>query len=119
MQNRASRTAPGANERLGVGWDETVWFTGYQSARKYPSELRLIEFLDESTGKTYRFITKNFKLAAASIAGIYKQRWQIENFFKWIKQNLKIKSVLGTSGNAVVTQIPLSVGCLHQIPAWI
>ena len=102
-----------ANERLGVLRDEAVWFTGYQSARKYPGELRLIEFLDESTGKTYRFITNNFKLAAASIAGIYKQRWQIEIFFKWIKQNLKIKSFLGTSENAVMTQI--YVALIHYL----
>ena len=90
-----------------------MWFTGYQSAKKYPGELRLIEFLDESTGKTYRFITNNFKLAAASIAGIYKQRWQIEIFFKWIKQNLKIKSFLGTSENAVMTQI--YVALIHYL----
>ena len=93
-----------ANEKRGILRDEIVWFTGYQSARKYPDKLRLIEFRDESTGKEYCFITNNFKLAAASIAGIYKQRWQIEIFFKWIKQNLKIKSFLGTSENAVMTQ---------------
>lgn len=98
-----------ANERLGVWRDEIVWFTGYQSAKKYPGELRLIEFMDASTGKTYRFITNNFKLAASSIAGIYKQRWQIEIFFKWIKQNLKIKSFLGTSENAVMTQIYVAI----------
>ena len=102
-----------ANERLGVLRDEAVWFTGYQSARKYPGELRLIEFMDASTGKTYRFITNNFKLAASSIAGIYKQRWQIEIFFKWIKQNLKIKSFLGTSENAVMTQI--YVALIHYL----
>lgn len=93
------------NEKFGVLRDEVVYFTGYQSAKKYPEKLRLIEFHDEETDKMYRFITNNFRLAASTIAGIYKQRWQIELFFKWIKQNLKIKSFLGTSENAVMTQI--------------
>lgn len=94
-----------ANRKLGVIRDETIWYAGSQSVQKYPGELRLIEFHDVVTNKTYLFITNNFSLAAASIAGIYKQRWQIELFFKWIKQNLKIKSFLGTSENAVMTQI--------------
>ena len=64
-----------------------------------------MEAFDEETKKTYRFITNNFNLAASTIAAIYKRRWQIELFFKWIKQNLKIKSFLGTSENAVRTQI--------------
>ena len=85
--------------------DEIIWHTGFQSAKKYPGELRLIEFRDEESGKTYQFITNNFRIAASSIAEIYKQRWQIELFFKWIKQNLKIKSFLGTSENAVMSQI--------------
>ena len=67
--------------------------------------MRLITFQDEETGKIYQFITNNFRLAAATIAAIYKQRWQIELFFKWIKQNLKIKTFLGTSKNAVMAQI--------------
>lgn len=94
-----------SNKKLDILRDEVVWFTGYQSIQKYPGELRFIEFFDEATGKCYQFITNNFKLAASTIAGIYKQRWQIELFFKWIKQNLKIKSFLGTSENAVMTQI--------------
>ena len=85
--------------------DEIIWYTGYQSVKKNPGELRLIEFRDEESGKTYQFITNNFRIAASSIAEIYKQRWQIELFFKWIKQNLKIKSFLGTSENAVMSQI--------------
>ncbi len=94
-----------ANEKLGIIKDVVIRFTGYQTGKKYPDKLRLIEFYDEENDKTYHFITNNFKLAASSIAGIYKQRWQIELFFKWIKQNLKIKSFLGTSENAVMTQI--------------
>lgn len=67
--------------------------------------MRLIDFYDEATKKTLRFLTNNFHLAATTIAQIYKSRWHIELFFKWIKQNLKIKSFLGTSKNAVLTQI--------------
>ena len=93
------------NQKLGVVRDEIVCFSGYQTSRKYPEKLRYVEFIDETTGKTYQFITNNFRLAASTIAGICKQRWQIELFFKWIKQNLKIKSFLGTTQNAVMTQI--------------
>jgi len=77
----------------------------YKTAKKYPDKLRLIEFFDEETDKTYRFVTNNFNLATSTIIGICKQRWQIGLFFKWIKQNLKIKSFPGTSENAVMTQI--------------
>ena len=94
-----------ANEKLGVLRDDIIWFTGPQSMKKFPGELRLVEFFDKETQKTYRFITNNFNLAASTIAAIYKRRWQIELFFKWIKQNLKIKSFLGTTRNAVMTQI--------------
>ena len=81
------------NKKLGVLRDKIIWYTGFQSVKKYPGELRLIEFQDEENGKNYQFITNNFRIAASSIADIYKQRWQIELFFKWIKQNLKIKSL--------------------------
>jgi transposase len=91
--------------QCGILRDEVIWYEARQSIRKYPGELRLIEYRDPATGKTYRFMTNNFKLAAGSIAEIYRQRWQIELFFKWIKQNLKIKSFLGTSPNAVMAQI--------------
>ena len=73
--------------------------------KKYPGKLRLIGYFDHDTNKTYVFLTNNFKLAAITIAQIYKARWQIECFFKWIKQNLKIKTFLGTSKNAVLSQI--------------
>ena len=82
--------------KKGVISDERIEYTGPASVKKYPGKLRLIEFMDDE-GKTYQFLTNNFKLAASSIAEIYRQRWQIELFFKWIKQNLKIKSFLGTS----------------------
>ena len=65
------------NVKKGILSDEIIWFTGVQSAKKFPGELRLVEFFDEETGKTYQFITNNFNLAASTIAGIYKRRWQI------------------------------------------
>lgn len=94
-----------AKQKLGVIHDDMIVFESDISFQKYPDMLRRIVFYDDETEKTYVFITNNFKLAASSIAGIYKQRWQIELFFKWVKQNLKIKSFLGTSENAVMTQI--------------
>jgi hypothetical protein len=89
----------------GILQDQRIVLQGHYSSKNYPSELRLIQFYDEERQKTLTFLTNNFKLAASTIAKIYKSRWQIELFFKWIKQNLKIKSFLGTSKNAVLTQI--------------
>lgn len=89
----------------GVLQDSKIALNGYYSGKNYPEELRMIQFYDEERQKTLTFLTNNFKLAASTIAKIYKSRWQIELFFKWIKQNLKIKSFLGTSKNAVLTQI--------------
>jgi IS4 transposase len=89
----------------GVRKDQMILLTGTRTKNYYPKELRMIEFYDEGTKKHLTFLTNNMKLAASTIAAIYKSRWQIELFFKWIKQNLKIKSFLGTSKNAVMTQI--------------
>ena len=89
----------------GVRKDQMILLTGTRTKNYYPKELRMIEFYDEETKKHLTFLTNNMKLAASTIAAIYKSRWQIELFFKWIKQNLKIKSFLGTSKNAVMTQI--------------
>jgi hypothetical protein len=89
----------------GVRKDQTILLTGTRTKHHYSKELRMIEFYDEETKKHLTFLTNNMKLAASTIAAIYKSRWQIELFFKWIKQNLKIKSFLGTSKNAVMTQI--------------
>jgi len=73
--------------------------------KDYPEELRLVTYINPDTGEEIQFLTNNFKFAASTIAEMYKSRWAIETFFKWIKQNLKIKSFLGTSKNAVMTQI--------------
>lgn len=91
----------------GVLADEIVIFGDYNTMEKekYPKKLRRIKYWDEVGRKEYVYLTNNFKLTAKQIADIYKDRWQIELFFKWIKQNLKIKTFLGTSKNAVMTQI--------------
>ena len=72
---------------------------------KFTHDLRIVTFFDEEKKKEYEFITNNFELSAGVIAEIYKHRWQIELFFKWIKQHLKVKTFLGTSKNAVMMQI--------------
>lgn len=96
----------------GLTSDQTIEFTGLQTAKKCPVPLRRIGYRDSETGKHYVFLTNNFKLAAKTIADIYKARWQVELFFKWIKQNLKIKSFVGTSKNAVMTQIWIAL-CIY------
>ncbi|MDP2815089.1 MAG: IS4 family transposase [Rectinemataceae bacterium] len=89
----------------GVLQDERIAFVLPKSQEKYPDDLRLVTYHDDEHNVTYQFLTDEFRLSAANIALIYKQRWQIELFFKWIKQHLKIKTFLGTSKNAVLTQI--------------
>lgn len=89
----------------GILADEVVMFGTCQATEKYEKKLRRIRYWDEEKQKEYEYLTNNFDLSAKQIADIYKDRWQIELFFKWIKQNLKIKTFLGTSKNAVMTQI--------------
>jgi hypothetical protein len=102
----------------GLTSDQTIEFTGVQTAKKCPIPLRRIGYRDPETGKHYIFLTNNFKLAAKTIADIYKARWQVELFFKWIKQNLKIKSFIGTSKNAVMTQIWIAL-CVYLLLAFL
>jgi len=92
-------------KKKGLQFDQIVQIKDPIQRQKYPGKLRLIGYYDHDRNKTYIFITNNFKLAAITISEIYKARWQIELFFKWIKQNLKIKTFLGTSKNAVLSQI--------------
>ena len=93
------------NGRLGVVTDDTVELELPDAQETYPGKLRRVMFHDAETNKDYVFLTNNFRLAAATVAAIYRRRWQIELFFKWITQNLQIKTFLGTSENAVMTQI--------------
>ena len=89
----------------GVLCDQRVMLNGFYSARKYPEHLRRIRFKDPEAGKTLIFLTNNTALPALTICALYKSRWQVELFFKWIKQHLRIKHFLGTSENAVKTQV--------------
>ncbi len=89
----------------GVICDQRVMLNGYYSAKKYPEHLRRIRFKDPESGKTLIFLTNNTALPALTICALYKSRWQVELFFKWIKQHLRIKHFLGTSQNAVKTQV--------------
>jgi IS4 transposase len=93
----------------GVCSDQTVILSSFESASAYPDALRKVSYCDAATGKRLKFLTNNFTLPALTIAQIYKQRWQVELFFKWIKQHLRIKAFYGTSENAVKTQIWIAV----------
>ncbi len=94
----------------GVLSDETIRLTGYYTSRKYPDALRLVVYEDFETGKVYRFLTNNFAIEdPLTIAELYRERWQIELFFKWIKQHLHIKTFYGTTQNAVYTQIWIAI----------
>jgi Domain of unknown function (DUF4372)/Transposase DDE domain len=93
----------------GVRSDHTVILTAIGSAKVYPDALRRVSYLDVETRKRFKFLTNNFTLPAVTIAQIYKSRWQVELFFKWIKQHLRIKAFYGTSENAVKTQIWIAV----------
>jgi hypothetical protein len=98
-----------ADKQTGVQCDQTVVLKTFYSFQGYPEPLRRIRYYDESLGKRLVFLTNNFDLPATTIAALYKSRWQIELFFKWIKQHLRIKSFYGTSQNAVKTQIWIAV----------
>jgi hypothetical protein len=102
----------------GLCSDQIIEFTGIAARKHCPIPLRRIGYRDPQTGKHYVFLTNHFALSAKTIADIYKQRWQIELFFKWIKQNLKIKTFIGTSKNAVMTQIWIAL-CVYLLLAFI
>ena len=93
----------------GVQCDQTIVLTGVNTATGYPQPLRRIKYHDAETGKTFNFLTNNFAVPARTVADLYRYRWQVELFFKWIKQHLRIKSFFGTSENAVKTQIWIAI----------
>jgi len=93
----------------GIICDQTIALTGVISRKDYPEHLRRIRFKDPKTGKTLVFLTNNFALPAATICALYKRRWQVELFFKWIKQHLRIKKFYGNSENAVKSQIWIAI----------
>ena len=98
--------------------DQTIEYTGKQAHKTPLRPIRRIGYRDPETNKHYVFITNNFRWSAQTIADIYKQRWQVELFFKWIKQNLKIKSFLGTTENAVMTQVMVAL-CNYLLLAYL
>ena len=95
----------GTDRATGVICDQSIAFNGRYAAQDYPERLRRIRYRDPESGKTLVFLTNNTALPALTIAGLYKCRWQVELFFKWVKQHLRIKRFYGTSENAVKTQI--------------
>lgn len=103
------------DKSLGLRCDQTVRLTGFYASRGYPEKLRRVKYHDLKTGKTFVFLTNNFALPAMTIADLYRCRWQVELFFKWIKQHLRIKSFFGTTDNAVKTQIWIAVSVYVQV----
>jgi putative transposase len=114
---RVRRHAPASGRDGGVTSDTVVRLPVGQGRGARTLELRRVGFRDAKTGKRYAFLTNAFHLSARTVAAVYKERWQIELFFKWIKQNLKIKAFLGASRNAVMTQIWVAL-CAALLLAW-
>lgn len=104
------------DKSTGLRCDQVIRLCTKKGKRDYPSQLRRISFFDTNTGKRLVFLTNHFDLPALTIAAIYKRRWQIELFFKWIKQNLRIKAFYGTTENAVRTQIWIAI-CVYLLVA--
>jgi len=97
------------DKATGVLYDQTIMLVNFYASKNYPDKLRRIKFLDVETNKRFIFLSNNFKLTALQIALLYKYRWKIELFFKWIKQHLKVKSFWGHSENAVKVQIYVAI----------
>jgi hypothetical protein len=104
------------DKSTGLRCDQVIRFTGSRSAKGYPEKLRRIKYFDKETDRTYVFLTNDFNIEALHVAQLYKHRWQIEIFFKWIKQHLKIKTFWGHSTNAVKTQICTAI-CAYLVVA--
>jgi hypothetical protein len=97
------------DKSTGIRCDQTVALTGFYSKKDYPEKLRRVKFFDAEKGRSFVFLTNQFMLPAHTIAELYRYRWRVEIFFKWIKQHLRIKSFFGTSQNAVKTQIWIAI----------
>ena len=100
----------------GLRCDQVIRLTGHDASKKYPDKLRRIKYYDQETDQYYVFLTNDFNTSALLVANLYKYRWQIELFFKWIKQHLKIKTFWGHSENAVKIQICIAI-CTYLIVA--
>jgi transposase len=108
MKFRSQKSRP-VDKTTGLRCDQTIVLTGVDTAVEYPQPLRRIKYVDPDTGKQLIFLTNNFALDALTIAKLYKCRWQVELFFKWIKQHLRIKTFFGISDNAVKTQVWIAI----------
>ena len=97
------------DKTTGLRCDQTIVLTGFYPYKRYPAKLRRVKYYDSETHTTFVFLTNNFILPALTITQLYKCRWQVELFFKWIKQHLRIKAFYGTSLNAVKTQVWIAV----------
>lgn len=106
------------DKSIGLKCDQTIVLTGAKTAKNYPDKLRRVRYFDADTNKDLVFLTNNFLLEPIMIAQLYKCRWQVELFFKWIKQHLRIKSFYGTSANAVKTQIWIAI-CVYVLIAMV
>jgi putative transposase len=106
------------NRKQGVTSDQIIEYTSIRSSKNNLRPVRRIGYRDPETNKHYVFITNQLKWSAKTVADIYKQRWQVELFFKWIKQNLKIKAFMGNSDNAVMTQVLIAL-CVYLLLAWL
>ena len=104
------------DKETGLRFDQTIALDGFYSQRRYPQHLRRVGFIDPETSKRLVFLTNNFALPALTICALYKARWQVELFFKWIKQNLRLRHFYGASENAVKTQIWTAV-CVYVLAA--
>jgi len=105
-----------SDRSTGVLCDQIVKLTGFYASKDYPEKLRRVKFYDKETDQTFEFITNNFEISAEQIALLYKYRWRVELFFKWIKQHLKVLTFWGTSENAVKTQIYIAI-CAYTLVA--
>jgi hypothetical protein len=115
MQSSRLESRP-VDASTGVRSDQVVWFRLRKSIEHYPDRLRRISYRDPEKGKAFVFLTNNFDLPALTIAQLYKCRWRVELFFKWVKQNLRIKHFFGTSDNAVKTQVWIAI-CVYVLVA--
>lgn len=104
------------SKETGVRADQIITLVTQKSKKGYPDRLRRVSFVDKERNKQFVFLTNNFEIPAETVAAIYKQRWQVELFFKWIKQHLRIKSFIGTSINAVKSQIWVAL-CIYLLVA--
>jgi IS4 transposase len=103
------RVSRKVDKSTGLRSDQTIMLAGVKSSRWHPDPLRRVSYHDAETDRRFVFLTNNFTIPALTVAGLYKSRWQVELFFKWIKQNLRMKAFFGTSENAVKTQVWIAI----------